>query len=672
MARTFAEETVETSNTTGTGTYDLAGPKGDYLPFSASYALNEKPAYVVRNNGNTKWEMNRGAVFTPGSPDRLARGVWKSTNGDAAVPWTSDDLPLTIYVPASAEVAEGAVTGWLAAARHALIRAGAMFFTTADVAVSWRHKLATGDATDTGVGTFDAVKGAYFPDHRRCFVDIGAANTVLTAAIAGQTLKFDVTAAARTLTLLAGAASGIGAGFPVYVFPYGGTNAVGLVPNGSEVIDGGTAGATMYVPAGRITAVWWDDVAGQWKTDLAHSPTMLPSGRITLESGVPVSSTDQAGKATIYYSPIGSHGMFPFRCGAGFAMFPLTAELSNDTTASGSGDGPAALGPYQVVDVYGWLNAGVPTLTRSPKWIKSAAFTVTIATPAVVTSAGHGLHDGATWRATATTGGLPTGMALNTDYFITKIDDNTFNISTTLANQVAGTKIATSVSQSGTHTGENYTTVRGTGAGTPELAVVNGIRVNAVAITNGPAIGQGTYLGSVYANSSSQIDLKFGSIAAGFGEAIIGIWNLYNRSKAASSAGSLVGSSTDSWIWSNASYHPAEASATARVSAVSGLVDEPLDIEYSAQWFNVNGSRAGYCAIGFCTINTNTGRVVGAGNADVAGQVLQNPIGRDSRPFSGFKYFCLLERTSDASINTVWYGDGAGALQSGANYEWRY
>jgi hypothetical protein len=310
MARTFAEETVELSNTVGVGTYTLEGPKGSYFPFSATYATGEKPAFVVRNRQNTKSEYNRAAALTIGPPDTLARGVWKSTNGNAPVSWTSDDIPLTITVPASAEVHEGVITGWLAAARHALIRAGATFFTTADVAVSWRHKLATGDATDTGVGTYDAVKGAYFPDSRRYFVSIGAANTVLTAAMAGQTLKFDVTAGARTLTLLAGATSGIGAGFPIYVLPYGGTNAVGLVPNGSEVIDGGTAGATLYVPAGRITAVWWDDVLGQWKTDLDHSPTMLPSGRLTLESGVPVSTTDQAGKATIYYSPI-----VPLRCG---------------------------------------------------------------------------------------------------------------------------------------------------------------------------------------------------------------------------------------------------------------------------------------------------------------------------------------------------------------------
>ena len=102
MARTFAEETVETSNTTGTGSYSLDGAKGDYLPFSSQYSSGDKPAYVVRNNNNTKWEMNRGAVFTPGSPATMARGVWKSTNSNAAVPWTVDDLPLTVYVPASA------------------------------------------------------------------------------------------------------------------------------------------------------------------------------------------------------------------------------------------------------------------------------------------------------------------------------------------------------------------------------------------------------------------------------------------------------------------------------------------------------------------------------------------------------------------------------------------
>lgn len=633
MARTFAEETVELSNTTGTGTYTLEGPKGSYFPFSASYATGEKPAFVVRNRLNTKSEYNRGGALTIGPPDMLARGVWKSTNGDAAVSWTSDDLPLTITVPSSAELHEGVVTGWLSAARHALIRAGAMFFTTADVAVSWRHKLATGDATDTGIGTYDAVKGAYFPDHRRYFVEIGAANTVLTAAMAGQTLKFDVTAAARTLTLLAGATSGIGPGFPVYVFPYGGTNAVGLAPNGSEVVDGGTTGATLYVPAGRITALWWDDVAGQWKTDLAHSPTMLPSGRLTLETGVPVSSTDQAGKATIYYSPIGSNGMFPFRCGAGFAMFPLTAQLSNDTTASASGAaGPAALGPYQVVDVYCWLNAGVPTLTRSAKWLLTATVTMTIATPGVVTHTGHGLWDGSTVRFT-TTGALPTGVTASTDYFITKVDDNSYKLSTTLANQVAGTYVATSGSQSGVHTVNNYTSARGTGVGTPELAVVNGIRVNAVAITNGPGIGQGTYLGSAYGNASSQIDFKMGSSAAAFGEAMIGIWNAYNRVK-------LSGAVVNSGTWSStAAWRAAAASPTARATVVAGLKEDGISGTFGAAVYSAGVGANISMSVGFNSSSMAIAVVTGSPGNHGYG----SPTGAGSGQPFGLNDLCALE-----------------------------
>lgn len=664
MARSFAEDIVETSTTTGTGAYTLAGPKGDYFPFEAEFVTGDKPVYVVRNYSNSKIEFNRGGVFTEGSPATLTRGVWRSTNGDAPVSWTTDDHPLTIYIPGSAEVHEGVVTGWLATARHALIRAGAMFFTTADVAVSWRHKLATGEATDTGVGTYDAVKGAYFPDHRRYFVGIGAANAVLTAAMAGQTLKFDVTAAARTLTLLAGATSGIGSGFPIYVLPYGGTNAVGLVPNGSEVIDGGTAGATMYVPAGRITAVWWDDVAGQWKTDLAHSPTMLPTGRLTLETGVPVSSTDRTGRTTIYYSPIGSHGMFPFRCGAGFAMFPLTTQLSNDTTASTSGAaGPAALGPYQAVDVYGWLNAGVPTLTRSAKWIKSAPFTVTIATPAVVTCASHGLHDGATWRPTATTGALPTGMALATDYFVTKIDANTFNISTTLANQVAGTKIATSGSQSGTHTGENYTTDRGTGAGTPELAVVNGIRVNAVAITNGPAIGQGTYLGTVYGNASSQIDLKFGSYAAGFGEAMIGIWNAYNRVKVAGT----INTSTSSWSVAGAGAQKVfNSSATARASMVSGLAEDCL-LAHAQAYITCDGATSLYMGMAFRAVFWTYQATSAYSNNGNASSPFPLATSCTSSPFLGLGFMVPIE--SVINYTSSYHNNGPSAFM---NYDWRY
>jgi microcystin-dependent protein len=78
-------------------------------------------------------------------------------------------------------------------------------------------------------------------------------------------------------------------------------------------------------------------------------------------------------------------------------------------------------------------------------------FTVTIATPGVFTLAGHGLITGDQIYIT-TTGALPTGLSINTLYYVIFTDANTFRLATTRANAVVGTAIATSGTQSGTHT----------------------------------------------------------------------------------------------------------------------------------------------------------------------------------------------------------------------------
>lgn len=81
----------------------------------------------------------------------------------------------------------------------------------------------------------------------------------------------------------------------------------------------------------------------------------------------------------------------------------------------------------------------------------TSVVTTTIAAPGVMTWTGHGLSTGMRLQLT-TTGALPTGLSANTTYWITKIDANTFNLSTSLANCAAGTFITTTGSQSGTHT----------------------------------------------------------------------------------------------------------------------------------------------------------------------------------------------------------------------------
>ena len=72
-------------------------------------------------------------------------------------------------------------------------------------------------------------------------------------------------------------------------------------------------------------------------------------------------------------------------------------------------------------------------------------------------------------------------------------------------------------------------TARGTGAGTTELQLLNGIYTNKNAITNGPAANKGTYVGTIRTNGSSTIDFIYGAAASGGTAASLGVWNMYNR-----------------------------------------------------------------------------------------------------------------------------------------------
>jgi hypothetical protein len=93
----------------------------------------------------------------------------------------------------------------------------------------------------------------------------------------------------------------------------------------------------------------------------------------------------------------------------------------------------------------GLLRATYPDLVAA--WIKSSTFTITIASPAVVSKTGHGLDDGDPWVA-STDGALPTGITAGTTYYVKAVNANSFQ----LTDVPGGTVVNTSGSQSGTHT----------------------------------------------------------------------------------------------------------------------------------------------------------------------------------------------------------------------------
>lgn len=82
-----------------------------------------------------------------------------------------------------------------------------------------------------------------------------------------------------------------------------------------------------------------------------------------------------------------------------------------------------------------------------PAYVPSAAVTISIASPAVVTWNAHGLAAGSP-VSFATTGALPTGIVAGTTYYVANPTTNTFQ----LAQTAGGTPIGTSGTQSGTQT----------------------------------------------------------------------------------------------------------------------------------------------------------------------------------------------------------------------------
>ncbi len=387
------------------------------------------------------------------------------------------------------------------------------------------------------------------------------------------------------------------------------------------------------------------------------SGLVWPGGRLTLSAGLAVMTGDVAGAATLRYTPY-IHARAPIYDGA--AMLATSfAELTNDLTQSVTGKaGPAAAGPYQVIDAVMWSDAGTVRLTRGPKWRKAGTFTISVATPAVVSWVGHGLHDGATWTPESTTGNLPTGaqVVVGTTYFVTKIDADSFKLSTTLANQVAGTFINTTGTQSGVHTGANYTVDRGTGAGTCELERVDGIWVNKYDIVNGPAAQRGTWVGTIYCNGSSQVDFKKGSSTAGFGEAIIGIWNAYNRVN-------LSGAVLNSGGWGpySGSWRPAAGLPTSRATFVAGLKED----DASGWWGCAVYSGGAGANIGMSVaFNSCTSpQAYSAGSPGSHG--FGSPFGAGAGQPIGLSYLCAVEAfLSGAAYTTT---NGAGLI-----YKWRY
>jgi len=99
MAFIIADRVRETSNSTGTGNFTLAGAVLGYQAFASVLTTGDTTYYTIADQGGSNWEVGIG-TFT--SPSTLARStILSSSNSGSIVTFTSGTKDVFINLPAS-------------------------------------------------------------------------------------------------------------------------------------------------------------------------------------------------------------------------------------------------------------------------------------------------------------------------------------------------------------------------------------------------------------------------------------------------------------------------------------------------------------------------------------------------------------------------------------------
>lgn len=199
-------------------------------------------------------------------------------------------------------------------------------------------------------------------------------------------------------------------------------------------------------------------------------------------------------------------------------------------------------------------------------------------------------------------------------------------------------------------------TARGTGPSTTELEYVDGLLVNKIAITNGPAAQRGTYVGTVRTDASTQVNFIVPNAAALGGTAgVVGIWNAYNRKQWIS----LSADTTNTWSYTTTTWRQSNASAGMQTSFLSGLVEDLIWVQNTS--LGSGTADNGRIAIGYDVTNAYSGIAVVADGNSVSSSTTATLI----RPVElGWHYVAAIEY---GGTSMVFRGDAndPGSLQSG-------
>jgi hypothetical protein len=166
-----------------------------------------------------------------------------------------------------------------------------------------------------------------------------------------------------------------------------------------------------YSPVSGLTYTW---DGAKWVTSgwaLPYMPSM-PGGRLTPTTGTPIPSAAVSAGANVYYSPHNGPHIPIFD---GSVMVPtLFNELTN--VLSNATDNPAAAVASKIYDLFVWLKAGVPTLSRGPAWTSDTVRSLGISRTSGLWTNTSGITNGPAANRGTYVGSIRTNAAATLDW----------------------------------------------------------------------------------------------------------------------------------------------------------------------------------------------------------------------------------------------------------------
>jgi len=361
---------------------------------------------------------------------------------------------------------------------------------------------------------------------------------------------------------------------------------------------------------------------------------------------------------------------------AGVGALPISAGGTGATTAAAARANLDVPSNSELSD----LASDIATLSSSVQNIVSfpqGRLTLTTGVPVLSTGVTAGtavyytqfvgnlvpVYDGAQFNARAFTSDL--ALTLNSNHVANAIYD-VFVYWDGSALQI-GTGVAWNTATAGAG-------ARGAGAGTTELARINGLWVNKydIAFRNGGTTGtitasQGTYVGSLCMDGTNgQI-----SCLLAFGQSRKwGVWNAYNRKKIVLQAGDA----TASWTYATNTARPSNNSTANSLTTFCGLPEEQCQVKFFQSASAGSGSATSQVianwkiGIGVNSTTVMSGRTpIGGGRVDGTGVdlVVQDDLtaNYNAVPSIGINTYTSLEQTTLLNNGSVTYqGASTGML----------